>query len=737
MFIRSLTSTLITPAPFPHLAVASLSLLVAVSRPPVLAAQGTAPAVELRRGMIITQSVRVIRKTYTLPAGGADSAILTIRGDNVVVDFDGATLAGSDPLGDPDQAAGVGIRIDGGRNVTIRNARIRGYKVAILARGTHHITLQGNDLSYNWKPRLYSLVEHESLVDWLSFHHNEKDEWLRYGAAAYLVDVRGGRIAANHVTQGMNALLLVRTDSLDIRDNDFSFNSGLGIGLYRSSDNTIVRNRLDFNVRGYSHGFYRRGQDSADLLLYEQSDRNVVAWNSATHGGDGLFLWAGQSTMDSGEGGANDNVFFGNDFSFAPANGMEATFSRNRFIANRAVGNDYGLWGGYSYSSAIIANCFAGNRFGIAIEHGQDNEIAANRFLGDSTAIRLWGDSIEPSDWGYPKHRDTRSRDYRITGNTFAGNRTVLFSRNTSGVTDAGNDSTRSTTGGCEGVPPVPGAYARYVPSLPGVTPTFPTSPLMQRDRSAMIVDEWGPYDWRSPKLWPVDSTHAVPLRLAVLGPPGRWRVVDRRGVERLSKSSGSTNDTIVVTPAPQSRGDWSLMLEYVGGETVSPRGVVRGAGQTVRFGYDHFEPIPAWQARFVAWSDSTDPRTHAAAFAALFAKPPLLARRESRLDYEWYSPTIKGLPQNRYALEATAAVDLPAGTYTLRTISDDGIRVWVDGKLVIDRWDLHGSTVDAVPVTAGRHALRVQYFQIDGWAELRVDIVRGAQRPGGSPEEE
>jgi len=45
-----------------------------------------------------------------------------------------------------------------------------------------------------------------------------------------------------------------------IRGNTFSFNSGLGIVLYRSFDDTIIHNELDYNVRGYSHKFYARGQ---------------------------------------------------------------------------------------------------------------------------------------------------------------------------------------------------------------------------------------------------------------------------------------------------------------------------------------------------------------------------------------------------------------------------------------------------------------------------------------------
>ena len=120
-----------------------------------------------------------------------------------------------------------------------------------------------------------------------------------------------------------------------------------------------MHNKIDWCVRGYSHGFYNRGQDSAGILMYEQSSRNVVAYNSVTHGGDGLFLWAGQSTMETGEGGSNDNLFYGNDFSHAPTNGIEATFSRNRFVANRVEENWHGVWGGYSYESLFLRNTFA------------------------------------------------------------------------------------------------------------------------------------------------------------------------------------------------------------------------------------------------------------------------------------------------------------------------------------------------------------------------------------------
>lgn len=715
------------------------------------------PITELHRGMVITKSARVSPRTYRLPASSSlDSAVITVRGDDITLDFAGATMEGVTAAEDPDVAAGIAIRIEGGRNVRITNARIRGYKIAILARGTRRLDLIGNDLSYNWKPRLYSVVEHESLIDWLSFHHNENDEWLRYGAGAYLADVTGGEIRGNTVEQGMNGLMLVRSTGLRIWNNSFSFNSGLGIGLYRSSGDTIMHNRVDYDVRGYSEGFYRRGQDAADLLVYEQSSHNLVAYNSMTHGGDGVFLWAGQSTMDTGAGGANDNFFYGNDFSFAPANGIEATFSRNSFVANHIEGCEYGVWGGYSFDSKIIGNEFLGNRTGIAIEHGQDNLISSNTFSHDSTAIRVWGDPIQPSDWGYPKHRDTRSRGYRIENNVFTGNRAGVRAAGTTDlvvrknkfvavdsvivVRDSSKYDFADTGMGVAEPLRIAQDLSNMAPSglrggfMPSQAREGLTS-IARRTRSAIIVDQWGPYDWRYPKLWPADSSRESPLHLRVLGPVGRWRIVSQRGIAHVQQAIGYVGDTITVTSRPDSAGQWNIELEYVGEATISPRGERRGAGTPYRFSYERFEPTVDWTTRFYKWNDTTtDVRKNAASPSAFTSFTPVLVTHVPRLDLEGYRAFRSDVPREFFAAEAVGIVDLAAGEYTLRTISDDGIRVWVDGVLVIDNWKPHESALDFAPLKGGHHELRAQYYQADGWYELRLDIVKGHNRSPGSP---
>ena len=719
--------------------------------------QIVAPAIELRRGLVIRSSVRIIPRTYDLRAAASlDSAVIVVRGDNIVIDFAGATLRGLAPEGNPDDARGVAVRIDSGRSVTIMNARIRGYKVAVLARGTRGLRLVENDLSYNWKPRLYSVREHESLADWLSHHKNDTDEWLRFGAAAYLAGVHGGEVRGNRVVQGMEGIMLVRSDSVSLWNNTVSFNSGVGIALYRSSDNVIMHNHADYNVRGYSDGLYSRGQDSADLLMYEQSDRNVVAYNSMTHGGDGVFVWAGQSTMDTGVGGVNDNLFYENDFSFAPANGIEATFSRNTFARNRVTGSDYGMWGGYSFGSAVLDNDFRENRIGVAVEHGQDNRIAGNRFEGGITAIQLWADTIQPSDWQYPRRRDTRSRGYVIERNSITGSRVAMRISNTSDVSIAGNriantdtamvmrDSARiilAPAGDAVDMAP-PATWPRPSASPPDVAPLAPLpmrgarsafgDPLASRDRSAIIVDEWGPFDWRSPRLWPIASARGASVALRVLAPPGEWHITSRRGVGSVSRTHGLGGDTIHVVAS--NPADWRVDAVYRGAPTTSPRGTQRAAAAAYAFSYERFEPVAVWNVRFFVWNDSTDPRRRPSEFAALLAGPAVAEQRVPRLDYLWSRPTVPNVPATRFALTAISRVALPVGVYTLRTISDDAVRVWVDGRLAIDSWSPHESLVDAAPLTGGIHHLRVEYFQVDGWTELRLDIVRGRQRAGGSP---
>ena len=263
----------------------------------------------LKKGMAISQSVTIKNSIYKFDANySTKKGVIEINGDNIVVDFNGAVLHGSNEKNRPDEFYGTAIIVKRGKNITIKNAVIRGYKFAIIAKKISNLKIENCDFSYNYRQHLNSNREREDLSDWQSYHNNEQDEWMRFGAAVYLRDCDSMMIKNNVVTNGQCALMITHCNYGTIYNNNFSFNSGIGIGLYRSSYNKIMNNKLDWNVRGVSYGVYYRGQDAAAILVYEQSSQNIFAYNSATHSGDGFFLWAGQSTMETGEGGCNDNL---------------------------------------------------------------------------------------------------------------------------------------------------------------------------------------------------------------------------------------------------------------------------------------------------------------------------------------------------------------------------------------------------------------------------------------------
>lgn len=607
------------------------------------AARGAAETPPLRPGLVLTTSARFPGGEVLLPDSHEDGTggAIVVRGDNLTVDFGGATLRGTPETAEPDQRAGTGLLVTG-RNVTLRNVHVRGFKIGLLARRAPGLKVLDSDFSYNWKQHLRSTPAREDESDWMSYHHNEADEWLRYGAGMSLSDCDGFEVRGCHVTGGQCGLMLTRCRNGLIWNNDFSFLSAIGVGLYRSEANRVMHNRIDWCVRGYSHGVYNRGQDSAGILVFEQSSRNTFAYNSVTHGGDGFFLWAGQTTMDTGMGGCNDNLLYGNDFSHAPTNGIELTFSRNRIIHNLVLECWHGVWGGYSYDSLFARNVFGFNVESVAIEHGQDNRFVGNTFYREHTGIRLWQNAQQDPNWGYPKHHDTRSHDYLVAGNRFDSiDGSALDIRRTAGVRLEDNHyvhlgapavaSDSETTGLISDAPKAAtddrplsptigrdgrallaaeqdtGAYlARFrevkwnpwapddpdapAPLPGGQKPFLATGAL--RGRRFILVGEWGPYDFRSPLLVRREPVPGRPrtLRFDVLGPKGAWRLISPSGAASVSATTGKVPGMLIVTlpegAASAAPENLDLRLEYRGAATTDYRGIVTPAGKPVAFGY-------------------------------------------------------------------------------------------------------------------------------------------------------
>lgn len=619
---------------------------------------------------------------------------IRIDADGAVLDLRGAVLVGGE--GDPDTFEGSAIVVEGRRNVTIRNAVIRGFKVAIRAVDCDGLTIENCDVSGNYRQRLRSTPRAEAGEDWLYGHENDANEWLRYGAGIWVESSRNVTISRNRARHGQNGICLVRVDDSAVIDNDMSFMSGWGLAMWRSSRNDVSNNKFDWCIRGFSRGVYHRGQDSAGILVYEQCSDNVFAYNSATHGGDGFFLYAGNETLHgTGEGGCNRNLLYRNDFSHAAANGIEATFSEgNAFVENRLEECDHGIWAGYSSDTLILGNSIARCNHGVSIEHGHDNRIEGNAFEACGVGVNAWwDDDADLLKTKFGTTRDTGSHGYTIVHNTFRDLKGPAVRLD--GTTDVRVDRAFEGDVEAERVDVEPSAVT--APRTRGTQDAFLPEGAA-RGYGTIFVDEWGPYDFSDLRVF------GGPSEFYALGPAADFRVVDVTGGVEVSPRDGRLPTTLSVTAGPGARA-FEFAVESGGGKATVSGFLVNAS----------------WDVRFYRW-EYAGPQKPPADWQAVVAADPFERLTADRIDFAWGG----GGPGDLFATTATTELELPAGRYALRTVSDDGVRVLVDGRAVVEDWTWHPPKEDraVVELAAGVHAIRIEHFEIDGAAQLQFEIA-------------
>jgi hypothetical protein len=106
------------------------------------------------------------------------------------------------------------------------------------------------------------------------------------------------------------------------------------------------------------------------------------------------------------------------------------------------------------------------------------------------------------------------------------------------------------------------------------------------------------------------------------------------------------------------------------------------------------------------------------------FSGAPVVTRSDAAIDFQWQNGSpAEGIPVDHFAVRWTGNWPFETGTYRFYAQVDDGVRLWLDGHLMIDRW--HESTgalysADAY-VSNGSHAVRVEYF--DAWANAHARV--------------
>ncbi|MBC8448822.1 MAG: SH3 domain-containing protein [Chloroflexi bacterium] len=101
----------------------------------------------------------------------------------------------------------------------------------------------------------------------------------------------------------------------------------------------------------------------------------------------------------------------------------------------------------------------------------------------------------------------------------------------------------------------------------------------------------------------------------------------------------------------------------------------------------------------------------------------PVLVRNDTAVSFDWgYASPAADLPMDRFSVRWSRTLSFAGGSYRFYARSDDGVRVWLDGELIVDQWrDASGATYSAErALKAGEHALRIEYYEAAGVAQIQ-----------------
>ena len=377
-------------------------------------------------------------------------------------------------------------------------------------------------------------------------------------------------------------------------------------------------------------------------------------------------------------------------------------------------------------------------RGGVNIDHGGDNTIVHNSFLKNKCGVHLWGGAnpdFEKKNWA--KANAYASTGSVIADNTlrgddlafhFRGPGEVAIGRNK--LVDVGKvmiDDPTYQVKRDDGLVVAPW----NVPAYPVFGKKHPVGGRPElRGRENIIMTEWGPWD------------HATPL------------------VRLVSSAGGSATYEILKAPSAQTQvktvGDnVSAVLVAVPGKTDESRVTVRAItpgvhsyGLKVHVAGKFLAEVKGtmlaarWRATFFKWPTDVDPRTNLDGYRKLAEGPAAVSDQVDELSFKYgmrgpsdleisAKITAAKLGSHHFGMIARTRLPLTKGTWEFTTLSDDGVRVSVDGKPVIENWTWHGPTRDTgkLMLAADKSVeIVVEHFQIDGFAVLDFSLSRDAE---------
>jgi hypothetical protein len=327
----------------------------------------------------------------------------------------------------------------------------------------------------------------------------------------------------------------------------------------------------------------------------------------------------------------------------------------------------------------------------------------------------------------WAKVNNTRSADNRIISNTFKGPATAIQLRRTIDTDYHGPEINDAVdVDDASRLRPVT-AGTRLYDDITLPEPIGETAPVggrtQRRGRENIIMTEWGPYDWREPMIIRSATTYHEENNTTTV----RYRLLGDVDLVRGLRVSTSAN----MSNAGEASGLQALLEndDHTMTVTFNRPDVYRIAfgwttvgGDVEQFFIDHLT-ILDWS---IQWFVSPcDPREDVETWRAAAKDAEIVHKPVLHELYKSGGPN-ETIGSDHFGTMATTILDVPPGRWRLRTMSDDGIRVWMNEKLIIDDWTWHGPTQHDYDFELAQSTpilLRVEHFELDGFAVLNVDL--------------
>ncbi|MCS6910677.1 MAG: PA14 domain-containing protein [Anaerolineales bacterium] len=176
-----------------------------------------------------------------------------------------------------------------------------------------------------------------------------------------------------------------------------------------------------------------------------------------------------------------------------------------------------------------------------------------------------------------------------------------------------------------------------------------------------------------------------------------------------------TTQDGVTVTPATKAVAGQFAYTPYAGvrwgGNQPSVGGVFLFYHAWSRFGFGNSTSCAAGQYRAEYYNDRS------------LSGSPTFTRCEGSINYDWGGSPGNGVGDDNFSVRWTGRHYFRKGNYTFIARADDGIRVWVDGSLIIDAWRDQAPTEYRAKrsLSAGEHEIKVEFYENSGGAVAQV----------------